>query len=54
MLVIYQKNERSKPKPVVLTPWANNYDSVVTLDLNEFGKKNLLRMVCACKTFIKG
>ena len=42
---ICQKNGRSRSKPLVAIPRATNFNSIVTLDLKEMGKKYILWMV---------
>ena len=48
------KNGRSKPRSTVAIPRATDFNAVVTLDLKEFGKVNVLWMVCVFTKMIKG
>ena len=51
---ICKKNGRSKPGPSVAIPRATDFNSVVAIDLKEFGKEIILWMVCGFTRFIKG
>ena len=51
---ICKKNERSKPKPAVAISRATDFNSVIAIDLKEFGKENILWMICGFTRFIKG
>ena len=51
---ICKKNGRSKSRPSVAIPRATDFNSVVTLDLKQFGNTNVLWMVCAFTKLIKG
>ena len=46
---ICQKNTRSRSKQSVAIPRAIDFNSIVTLDLKEIGKKYILWMVVAFK-----
>jgi len=51
---IYKKNRWSKSKPSVVISRANHFNSVVAMNLNEFGKVNVLWRVWAFTRMIKG
>ena len=51
---ICKKNGRSKPGLSVAIPRATDFNSVVAIDLKEFGKEIILWMVCRFTRFIEG
>ena len=51
---VCQKNTRSRSKPSVVIPRATDFNSIVTLDLKEIGKKYILWMVDAFSRMIAG
>ena len=51
---ICQKNSRSRSKPSVAIPRAMDFNSIVTLDLKEMGKKYILWIVCAFSRMLVG
>ena len=51
---ICEKSGRSKSKPSVAIPRATDFNSVVTLDLKEFGNTNVLWMICGFTKMLKG
>ena len=51
---ICQKNARSRSKPSVAIPRATDFNSIVTLDLKEMGKKYILWMVDAFSRMLAG
>ena len=51
---ICQKNTRSRSKPSVVIPRATDFNSIVTLDLKEIGKKYILWMVDAFSRMLAG
>ena len=51
---ICQKNSRSRSKPSVAIPRATDFNSIVTLDLKEMGKKYIIWIVCAFSRLLDG
>ena len=51
---IWQKNGRSRSKPSVAIPRATDFNSIVTLDLKEMGKKYILWMVDVFSRMLAG
>merc|ERR1712177_172223 len=51
---VCQKAGRSRSKPSVAIPRATDFNSIVTLDLKEMGKKNILWMVDAFSRTLAG
>ena len=51
---ICQQNGRSRLKPRVAIPMANDFNSTITLDLNLFRRKHVLWMGCAYTRLIEG
>ena len=51
---ICKKNRRSKPRPSVAIPRATDFNSVIAIDLKQFGKEIILWMFYGFTRFIKG
>ena len=51
---ICQKNTRSRSKPSVVIPKASDFNSMVTLDLKEMGKKYISWMVDVFSRMLAG
>ena len=51
---ICKKNSRSRSRPVVAVPRASEFNSIVTLNLKEFGKVYVLWIVCVFTRMMRG
>ena len=51
---VFEKTEKSHPKSVVGVPRATDFNTIITLDLKEMGKSDILWMVWTFIKMIKG
>ena len=51
---ICNKHDSSKSKPAIPVPCAKDVNSVISIDLKEMGKDNILWMICSLTKLIKG